>query len=91
MLKSHRLRQLQKLAVSYPQYFRHNYLKELDNAGYEEVVPDNASENQTPSPTGHGKKVLAGASLVKAKPQAANEELAKVYGGEIVGESNRSG
>ncbi len=70
MLSSYGLNQLRKLAESHPQYFLHNYRKELANAGYEEVSDDPTPEPVQAAPKGHGKKVLSGASLIKGKPKA---------------------
>lgn len=73
MLKLSRLKQLQELSESHPQYFRHNYLKELTNAGYEEVSATEPKPAVQAKP-GAGKKVLSGSSLVKAKPKPRESE-----------------
>ncbi len=73
MLSNRRLWQLKALAESHPHYFRHNYLRELANAGYEEIAPNVEPVKQSSdAPKGHGKKALSGASLVKAKPQSSD-------------------
>lgn len=67
MLSLRRLHQLKELAESHPQYFRWNYYKELRNAGYEEISTEQVGPKPEAKPSGHGKKILFGVSLIKAK------------------------
>ncbi len=67
MLSSYRLNKLREFAVSHPQYFLHNYRKELANAGYEESPEVTPEPIKADAPKGHGKKVLSGASLAKGR------------------------
>ena len=77
MLSSYRLNQLRRLATSHPQYFLHNYRRELANAGYEEIDEPASSGPVTEAPKAHGKTVLSAPSLLKAK----NDKFRQAYGG----------